>query len=121
MFFVGIMGISSSVKQAVEVTSVCPLCGSQHRLNVARSYDYFHFFFIPLFKFNVQYFATCPGCASVFALSKELGDEIRAGRTTYVDSAGLQPIKNNLDGRCPYCGNRNPAGSAYCNRCGRAL
>ncbi len=115
------MGISSAAKPAGEVGVVCPLCGGTHRMNVARSYSYFHLFFIPLFKFGIQYFATCPGCASVFGLSKQLGDDIRTGAVVQVNSSQLHPMKNNLDGCCPHCGHRNPTGSGYCNRCGRAL
>ena len=50
MFFFGIMGIGSGAKPAGEVSVVCPLCGGQIMMNVARSYSYFHFFFIPLFS-----------------------------------------------------------------------
>lgn len=121
MFFFGIMGIGSGAKPAGEVMAVCPLCGSQARMNVARSYSYFHFFFIPLFKFGVQYFATCPGCASVFAIDKALGEEILRGNISAVNAADLQLMKNNRDGLCPACGHRNPAGSTYCNRCGHGL
>lgn len=121
MFFFGIMGIGSGAKPAGEVFAVCPLCGGQVRMNVARSYSYFHFFFIPLFKFGVQYFATCPGCASVYGLDKQLGDAIRSGSVTQINSADLTLMKNNRDGLCPGCGHRNPTGSTFCNRCGHSL
>lgn len=121
MFFFGIMGIGSGAKPAGEVWSVCPLCGNRVRMNVARSYSYFHFFFIPLFKFGVQYFATCPGCASVYGLNRQLGDNIRSGSVTQVNSADLTLMKNNRDGLCPGYGHRNPSGSTFCNHCGRSL
>ena len=121
MFFFGIMGIGSGAKPAGEVSVVCPLCGGQIMMNVARSYSYFHFFFIPLFKFGVQYFATCPNCASVFAIDKALGDEIRQGTVTSISQYDLHMMKNNRDGLCPKCGHRNPAGSTFCNRCGHGL
>lgn len=121
MFFFGIMGIGSGAKPVGEVSVTCPLCGSRTMLTVARSYSYFHFFFIPLFKFGVQYFATCPGCASAFALDKFLGEEIRRGQITAITGSDLHLIKNNRAGLCPACGHRNPEGSGFCNHCGHSL
>lgn len=121
MFFFGIMGISSAVKEAGSFGAVCPLCGGQRQMHLVRSFSYFHFFFIPIFRFDQHYYATCPGCAGVFEVSKAVGESVRRGETAAVSAGELQTVKNNMEGLCPGCGHRNPAGSTYCNRCGRAL
>ncbi len=121
MFFFGIMGIGSKAKPAGMAAAACPLCGRQVQMSIACSYSYFHFFFIPLFRFGVQYYATCPGCAGVFALEKRLGDCIKKGQPITLTAADLRPVKPNQPNLCPACGHRNPAGSAFCNRCGHPL
>lgn len=120
MFFFGIMGISSAVKEAGGFPAVCPLCGGRHRMHLVHSYSYFHFFFLPLFRFDRHYYATCPGCAGVFEVEPTLGDSLRRGECPTVNSGDLRTVKNNLNGLCS-CGHRNPADSTYCNKCGRAL
>jgi len=122
MFFFGIFGVSSAVKPAGTAAGVCPVCGGAVQFSLARSYSYFHFFFLPLFRFGIQYFATCPGCASVFEVPRQTGDDILHGRLSRLDASQLRLVKNSrAPGVCPRCGRSNPPGSGYCNGCGAPL
>lgn len=122
MFFIGIMGIDSTVKPLGEAPAeCCPACGRGGRMSLAKGYSYFHFFFIPLFRWNKRYIATCPSCASVLEVNPETGGRLERHEASALYPADLALMRDNSVGLCPGCGCHNPAGSRYCNRCGKPL
>ena len=125
MFFIGIFGTNAKVVHVGEIGAVtCPVCGKSVTFSINQSFQYFHAFFIPVFKFDKQYIATCPGCASVFALDKAYGDRLMAGEPlTGQDLApgSLHLIRSRKSLVCPACGAVQPDGSLFCNRCGTKL
>ena len=85
MFF--IMGSDGKVQQLGNVSAVCSRCG-RRSFSLCKSYEYIHLFFIPVFRYHVQYIATCPGCASVYAVDPEAGKEVEKGRLAELPGVG---------------------------------
>lgn len=122
MFFIGLFGTNFKVEQAgyINVAS-CPCCGGNKKLHLARKYNYFHAFFIPLFKFGSSYFATCPDCASVFEVTDELGDRAYSNGTADAHPNELHLLQNNSRPRCPSCGAPLDGSDNFCRNCGNKL
>ena len=79
MIFIG--GISQGRKILDYVrTVICGCCGRYGRYEVIMTYTYFSFFFIPLFKWNRQFYVRMTCCGAVYSLEKEVGQQILAGR-----------------------------------------
>ena len=120
MFFVFGSGSKTVPLSSILCTMTCPVCGRATAFHLCWFYDYFHFFFIPLFKYNHRYVATCGSCASAFQVDTEAGHAIRRGRGT-LSPSHLTLLRGNSARVCPGCGRQNPSGSEYCNGCGRRL
>lgn len=122
MFFIGIFGTNSKVVPCGEISvDRCPVCGRPSRMHVSRCYDYFHAFFLPLFQYHIHYIATCPHCASAFALDQEVGRQAQKMGSAACGSGCLRLLRSNLPLRCPACGAQQPPGSRFCNQCGAPL
>lgn len=122
MFFIGLFGTNFKVAQSGYANAgKCPCCQSDKPLHIARRYNYFHAFFIPLFKFGSHYFATCPNCASVFEAADSLGE--RAGKEGITDAYPdeLKLIQNNYRRSCPNCGRVVDSDDRFCRNCGHQV
>lgn len=121
MFF--IMGSDGKVQQLGSIPGTCSRCGRQGMFSLCKSYEYIHLFFIPVFRYHVQYIATCPGCASVWAVDPEAGKAAEKGRLDSLPASALTLLRSvdAVPGTCPRCGARNPQGSVFCNQCGERL
>lgn len=121
MFF--IMGSDGKVQPLGNVSAACARCGRRGMFSLCKSYQYIHLFFIPVFRYHVQYIATCPGCASVYEVEKEAGKAVEKGQLTALPSSALTLLRGNSGGGgvCPRCGAANPQGSVFCNQCGGRL
>jgi hypothetical protein len=65
MFFIGIFGIDHAVRDTGTThTVVCPACGAWTQLQPQKEYDYFHIFFIPLFRWNICETARADCCGA---------------------------------------------------------
>ena len=122
MFFFGIFGTGEDKKEIKVFTNViCPKCGVYTRARLVMYYRYFHFFFIPLFKFSRKYFATCPGCASVFSVPDWCGKRAAELGTFSVSPDQLTLIRRVSPERCPNCGAHTDSGDSFCRNCGHKL
>lgn len=121
MFF--IMGSDGKVQPLGDVSAACARCGRRGMFSLCKSYQYIHLFFIPVFRYHVQYIATCPGCASVWAVDPEAGRAVEKGRLAELPASAMTLIRGTdaAPGACPRCGAQNPQGSLFCNRCGGRL
>lgn len=122
MFFIGIFGIEDNVKELRAIRNiVCPVCGRYASAWLLFSYTFFHFFFIPLFKWNKTYFIKFDCCGAVYACAKDTADEIL--RTGEIDFEKCSKQSQGCGGaeHCPYCGGRLSGGFAYCPYCGKKL
>jgi len=125
MFFIGIFGIGDQVKQIKEFQNViCPDCGTYTRAYLFFSYRYFHFFFIPVIKWNKRYYVRLRCCPdTVYTADKETFERLKISET--IDFSRLEktrPGKNrNTVYRCPDCGNPVDPGFRFCPYCGRKM
>ena len=77
MFFIGIFGIESKSKEIKILENLqCKKCNLKTKGKLIKTFDCFHFFFIPLFKWNESYYVVCNRCNSVYEIPKEKGKEI---------------------------------------------
>lgn len=122
LFFIGVFGADAKVAPVGELqNAACPVCTGRCNMAVVKRYNYFHAFFIPLFKWGKGYLATCGCCASMMELNPEKGQELERTGHCNVNQEDFHIIRDNNTGRCPNCKAFNPPGSRYCNSCGSSL
>jgi hypothetical protein len=87
MFFFGIFGIQQKDRSIKEFDNIiCPDCGRLTRAELRESYTYFHFFFIPLIKWNRQCFLQLRCCGSLYMVDSDYVDELkRSENVDFVD------------------------------------
>ena len=119
--FIGIFGIDSKKKTVMELASViCPNHGMT-RAVLSMSFTFFHFFFIPLFRWNRQYLLELR-CGCVYALTKEQAQDIQAGGA--VDFRGLNRVFSGGKAaykHCRSCNKNFDTSYRYCPFCGSEL
>lgn len=119
MIFIG--GIAQGRKQFDFIqTMICSKCGRYSSVSVFMTYTYFSFFFIPLFKWNRQYFAVSNCCSTVFSIPNALGEAIARGESVTLEPSDLTIV--GMDGtqqHCPECGYLLSEDFLYCPKCGR--
>lgn len=122
MFFIGVFGIEDRQKEIMKINDiVCPGCGRYAAAALVFSYTFFHFFFIPLFKWNKTWFVRLHCCKAVYECGGEAAEEIR--RTGKIDFSKCQKRHGAHDGgrHCPHCGSQVSSGFSYCPYCGKEL
>lgn len=120
MFF--IMGITEGQKQLDHVqTIICKNCGRYGRYEVIMTYTVLTLFFIPIFRWNRQYFVRSTCCNSLYRLDREVGKRIAGGEKVEICDRDLQPVSRGNDcwKRCSYCGFATTEDYEYCPKCGR--
>ena len=128
MFFIGIFGIENKEKEVKIINNLT--CKSCNRLSMARiikHYEFFHFFFIPIFKWNEKYYVECGSCKKIFSISKEKGKMIERGENidiTYWDSHEINnnyAYDYNINSVCKSCGKVVDSEYKYCPYCGHEI
>ncbi|MBS6501372.1 zinc-ribbon domain-containing protein [Clostridium tertium] len=128
MFFIGIFGIENKEKEVKIINNLT--CKSCNRLSMARiikHYEFFHFFFIPIFKWNEKYYVECGSCKKIFSISKEKGKMIERGENIDITYWDLHEINNNyaydynINSVCKSCGKVVDSEYKYCPYCGHEI
>lgn len=126
MIFIG--GISQGRKILDYVrTVICGCCGRYGRYEVIMTYTYFSFFFIPLFKWNRQFFVRMTCCGAVYRLDDQVGREILSGNQVEIEPGDLTLVQGGQGTsgfgtarkRCGSCGYETEEDFEYCPKCGR--
>ncbi|NLJ79475.1 MAG: zinc ribbon domain-containing protein [Firmicutes bacterium] len=118
MFFIGIFGIRTKRKKIqTRQGACCPICGAYDRFAIVQEYQYLHFFFIPLWRWNTRYFLETRCCGERRKLSSELGKRIAGGEEEALEDI---KIEDHLL-RCPFCSKRIDPGFLFCPHCGQKL
>jgi len=122
MFFIGIFGISQKEKDFGRVETRCKSCNLQF-LRIVKSYSYFHFFFLPVFKWNVQYYAICDSCHIVYGISNDKGEAIEKGYKEVLSYWDLKEASSyhSHENRCPSCHREVEGDFQFCPYCGERL
>ena len=85
MFF--IMGITEGRKRFEQLFSIiCPACGNAGRAVVYMTYTCLSLFFIPVFKWNRQYYVEMECCGTLFMLNEENIEHYILTISQYVDT-----------------------------------
>jgi len=120
MFFIAFFGIQDKDKYIGTYNNVvCPSCGGMTRYEIHKTYRYFHFFLIPIFRWKTRYFAKAPCCGSLFELDPVVGKAFEKNPDTEIRNedlrrvSGYPPFKH-----CPNCRTNVPAEFNYCPYCG---
>lgn len=125
MFFIGIFGIDRAQKEiAVQNNVTCVACGRMTRYRVSKTYNYFHVFFIPTFRWHIRYFVQADDCGHVFELDQEIGRQFQSGGNPFIRPEQLSPLggtSDSLPQTCSYCGQEMASTFRYCPYCGKKL
>ena len=117
MFFFGIFGIQQKERTIKEFDNIiCPDCGRLTRAELMESYTYFHFLFIPLLKWNRQYYLRLRCCGSSYMGEADYVDELRHREDVDCDRPRKMQMPSNV---CPNCGAYIHPNFAYCPYCGQ--
>lgn len=124
MFFFGVFGIGSKEKIIGSSHNiVCPACSRFGSYEVLKSYSYFHFFFISIFKWNTRYFIRTSCCDSYYELDFQVGSRIEHGEKVEITDTDISSRENffsSLD-RCSNCGEVAESRHRFCPNCGHKL
>jgi hypothetical protein len=129
MFFIGIFGIENKEKEIKVLNNLgCKNCNSEVTGRLIKVFNFFHFFFIPLFKWNEKYYVICDQCKSMFSIPKEKGKDIERGENINITYWDLQEIYDEYNTKfhckpqkCLNCGNTVEADFKYCPNCGAKI
>ncbi len=117
MFFFGIFGIQQKDRIIKEFDNIiCPECGRYTRAKLREVYTYFHFFFIPLFKWNRQYFLQLRCCGSSYMVDSDYVGELKQRGDVDFDRLRKMQTPKNI---CQNCGNLLNPNFTYCPYCGQ--
>ena len=129
MFFFGIFGIESKEKELRFIQNViCKACSSMSTYRLIKVYNYFHFFFIPIFKWGETYYVETRCCGAVFEVNIEKGRQLENGRDVpFTDDDLRQVNAGNRENRysseklCHTCGRNVDSSYSYCPYCGNKM
>ena len=123
MFFIAFFGIQNKEKHIGSCSNVvCAVCGRLSRYEISKVYRYFHIFLIPLFRWNVRYFARSACCGSLFELEPAIGKEFEKNPATEIKNEHLRQIGSHSPFKyCSSCRCSLAADYTYCPYCGGKL
>ena len=128
MFFIGIFGIENKEKEIKIISNfICKSCNRVTNGRVIKFYEFFHFFFIPIFKWNEKYYVECESCKKVFSISKEKGKMIEREENIDLTYWDLNEVNNgyqdyyNLNNVCNNCRKIVDSNYIYCPYCGNKI
>ena len=123
MFFIGLFGLESKIKEiGVANNVICPTTEELTSFTIYKVYNYFHIFFIPTIKWNLKYIAKPACCGSVFAIDDILGKAFENGERPTVYPENLKIIEQGkVFSRCEHCKREIGQGFYYCPYCGLKL
>ena len=114
MFFIGILGIGSKEEEK-KLKFEMENCINP---TMIKQYQMFHFFFIPIFKWNRKYFIKCANY-KVLELTDVAGREIWDGLRDEVSYWDYKVVYE--EKRCLHCGTVLNNEYDYCPKCGTKI
>lgn len=125
MFF--IFGIDNRSKPIEYLkTIICLKCGAYGRYQITMTYMCFSLFFIPVWRWNRQYFVTMSCCNAVYCLDREIGKALARGEQVDIKDQDLTLVREgsrstpewSLKKTCSGCGYEMEEAHLYCPKCG---
>ncbi len=121
MIFIGIFGIQDKRKIVRDYPNVVCQCGSLSRGELIEEYSYFHFFFIPLFKWNRRYFMRFRCCNRICRVPDDYMKDLKNSNDVDIDRLEeITSYERTLD-VCPGCGAKLHSSFAFCPYCGAKI
>jgi len=133
MFFIGIFGVEEKAKVLKQKeVDVCPFCTRKGSYTFFKVYNYFHFFFIPIFRWNTRYFLQTNCCSRIYLITnKDVAFDIEHGKDVDISFYDVELFKDMQSMHdttsefgvefCPNCKNRVSKSFLYCPYCGQKL
>lgn len=129
MFFIGVFGIENKNKDIKILDNICcKKCNTTVTGKLIKNFDFFHIFFIPVFKWNEKYYIICDTCNTLYSIDKEKGKAIERGENINITYWDLQEVyqefnddKNYNQIICKNCGGKVDSGYKYCPYCGNKV
>jgi len=123
MFFIGVFGIEQKQQEISDRRNIiCPSCEALGSYRLIKVYDYFHIFFIPLFKWNIRYYVKTACCQKIFEINSDLGKRIEEGELVELKSSNLKSLGDtDMSNICHYCGTTVDPRYRFCPYCGNSL
>ena len=122
MFFIGIFGVQNKSKTIeTKPNVICSLCGAYGRYEVIKTYNYFHIFFIPVWKWNVRYFIKTRCCEKVYEIEKDMGVRIERGESVVIGREHIHYGEQEVIDLCPNCSAQLDPAFIYCPHCGTRI
>lgn len=126
MFFIGIFGIENKDKEIKTLDNIsCKKCNNPTTARLIKNFNFFHLFFIPLFKWNEKYYVICNQCNSIYTILKDKGKALENGENVDISYWDLQEMDaenytNSYyeENACTNCGRKVDANFKYCPYCG---
>lgn len=97
----------------------CPVCGRKAKLEGFRTYKALRLFFVPVYKWDMEYYVRTTCCGTVKKIGKKLGEQIYWGERDTVDVAALRLQPRVGLKICKSCGFDTTADYRFCPMCGR--
>ncbi len=118
-----ISGISSKTKDLnFSSRIICPNCEGYGRINVFMTYTGLSLFFIPILKWNKEYFGLTSCCNTTFSISEEIGKRIEKSQDVDLGEEDLIIINRGSKARvCRECKKTVDEAYDFCPYCGRRL
>ena len=127
LFLIGIFGIDNKIKEIKNLTNFCcKNCNISNGGKLIKSYTFFHFFFIALFRWNEDYYVICNGCNTSFSIPKEKGKAIERGEDIEITYWDFKEVNKDYGGyytvkRCARCSREVENTFEYCPYCGEKI
>ena len=129
MFFIGIFGIESGQKEIKSLDNIsCKRCNIKTTGQLIKTFTMFQFFFIPIFKWNEEYYVKCNRCSTIYEIPKEKGKRIENGEELDITYWDLKEVGNSSNdyyyapkNLCPSCGRTIEGDFKYCPYCGTEI
>ncbi|NLK39820.1 MAG: zinc ribbon domain-containing protein [Clostridiales bacterium] len=118
MFFIGIFGIEQKSKIIATRQDPCPICGGYGQYDVIKSYNYFHIFFLPLWRWNIRYYIETGCCKRLCSLDNNIGGRIEKGEAVEIHQSDLHCSENSFQSTCPRCSSQLDPDFLFCPYCG---
>ena len=124
MFFIGVFGIEEkTIKIKILNNLNCGRCRQTGNATLIKKFNFFHFFFIPIFKWNVEYYVQCERCNAVYTIPKEKGRAIENNEKVEITYWDLKDAFNDIyyNNKCLNCGKELDRKYNYCPYCGEKI
>ena len=124
MFFIGIFGVETKNVELKSISSMmCKQCRQSENFILFKHYHYFHCFFIPIWKWNLNYYIVCEGCQMIAKIPNDKGQVLEAGESIELTLWDQDIIEspNQIKKRCSNCQAVVESTYHFCPYCGYDL